>query len=324
MNTPQVKTPIVTVVTPVFNEAENLPLFIDAVTRTLLSCSDCHFRVLFVDDGSRDESWRVISEICRRDPRFRGLRLSRNYGAHIALMAGIENARSEAVATLCCDLQDPPEVLLEFVKRWRAGARIVWGRRRTRVDRRWRILTSNLFAGLLRRYAMPRHSKFATGSFFLIDRQIVECFLQFREQHRVTFALVAWTGFDQDVVEYDRRPRRNGRSGWSLGRMTKTAYDTFISFSRLPSSLMTLLGIGTFLVNIPLGAYMVFGWLTGSPRAGWTSQMLAMLVFFGLQFLMMGLVGEYLHRIYTEVVRRPLYFLSEQTPPAEGEARHAA
>ncbi|MGH9349525.1 MAG: glycosyltransferase family 2 protein [Vicinamibacterales bacterium] len=305
--------PRVSVITPVFNEEAGLPDYERAVRSVLLDNDEFAFDVLLVDDGSRDGSWAAIEAMCARDPRFYGLRLSRNYGAHVALSAGFAHARGDAVATLASDLQDPPETVLEFARRWRAGAQIVWGHRKTREDSAWRVTTSRLFERLIRRFAMPRESKFTVGSFLLVDHRVAECFRQFQEHNRVTFALVAWTGFKQEIVEYHRRERRVGTSGWTYRRMVKTMYDTFIGFSFLPIRLMTLAGVLLSLLTLPFAVYLVVVYLTGRPLPGWTSVMLALTLFFGIQFLLMGVVGEYLYRIYAEVVRRPLYFVSDTT-----------
>jgi glycosyltransferase involved in cell wall biosynthesis len=303
----------VTVITPVFNEEAGLADYERDVRAALLDNTEFDFDVLLIDDGSRDASWARIEEISARDPRFRGVRLSRNYGAHVALSAGFAHADGDAVATLACDLQDPPETVVDFARRWGAGAQIVWGHRRSRADAGWRVAFSRIFEGLIRRFAMPRGSRFTVGSFLLVDRRVADCFRQFQEHNRVTFALVAWTGFKQDVVEYDRRERRSGRSGWTWRRMVKTMYDTFIGFSFLPIRLMTLAGVVLSLLTVPFAVYLLFVYLTGHPLVGWTSVMLALTMFFGIQFLLMGVVGEYLYRIYAEVVRRPLYFVSATT-----------
>jgi dolichol-phosphate mannosyltransferase len=231
----------------------------------------------------------------------------------VALSAGMFNVDADAVATLACDLQDPPSTVVEFVERWRAGVSIVWGARRTREDSRPRVITSKLFNLLLRRYAMPEGSRFTTGSFFLIDRKVLDCFRQFPEHNRITFALVAWTGFDQEVVEYDRQRRMAGTSGWNFGRMFRTMYDAFVGFSTLPIRLMTIAGIGAFFLSMLLVVYLLVVVLAGSPLPGWTSQMLLLSSFFGVQFWLMAIAGEYLYRIYAEVVRRPLFFVSETT-----------
>jgi len=302
----------VTIVTPVWNEQESLPLYAETVQRTLLARTDIEYDVLFVDDGSTDNSWGLIEQICGADTRFRGLRLSRNFGAHIALCAGFDATRAEAVTVLACDLQDPPETVIEFVARWKAGADIVWGHRRQREDSLWRRLASLVFGATMRRYAMPPGSRFTTGSFLLADRKVIEAVQQMREQSRITFALVAWTGFRQEIVQYDRQRRRAGTSGWTFWRMIRTMYDAFVGFSALPIRLTTALGIAISLLNIPLAIYLVASWLLGDPLPGYTSVMLVLTVFFGIQFLLMGLVGEYLYRIYLEAVRRPLYFVAAE------------
>lgn len=305
--------PRVLILTPVFNEEAGLPEYERAVREVLLSRTDYRIEVLFIDDGSRDRSWELVTAICARDPRFRGIRLSRNYGSHLALSAGFAHADADCVATLACDLQDPPETILRFLERWRQGTRIVWGKRRTREDTGWRVLTSNIFYRLLQRFAMPPGSKFTTGSFLLLDRSVVECVRQFQETSRIVFALVAWTGFNQEVVEYDRKQRTTGKSGWNFSRMFKTMYDAFVGFSYLPIRLMTLIGASAVFVAALLAVYTVYGWLTQPVRPGWASTITVIAFFFGIQFVLMGVSGEYLYRIYLEAVKRPLYFVSDRT-----------
>jgi glycosyltransferase involved in cell wall biosynthesis len=302
----------VTVVTPVFNEEHSLPQYVEAVRKVLLERSDLEFDILLVDDGSTDGSWPLIEKTCAADARFRGVRLSRNFGAHVALCAGFDAADADAVVVLACDLQDPPETVLEFIARWKAGADIVWGHRRQRDDLLWRRLVSGVFGALMRRYAMPRGSRFTTGSFLLADRKVVEAVQQMREHSRITFALVAWTGFRQDVVQYDRKRRHAGQSGWTFWRMVLTMYDAFVGFSVLPIRLTTALGIAVSMLNVPLAIYLVARWWLGHPLPGYTSVMLVLTVFFGMQFLLMGLIGEYLYRIYQEAVHRPLYFVAHR------------
>jgi dolichol-phosphate mannosyltransferase len=306
--------PVVLVLTPVYNETAGLAAYEAAVTATLLSRTDCRVRVLFIEDGSSDDSWRQICEIAARDARFSGIRLSRNYGSHIALSAGFANiGDADAVATLACDLQDPPDVVSQFIDTWKRGIEIVWGKRITRDESSAKVWTSRIFESLIRKHAMPRRSRFTTGSFLLVDRKVAECFAQFQEHNRVTFALVAWTGFSEAVVDYHRQRRRSGVSGWTYGQMVKTMYDTFIGFSLMPIRLMTITGALVSLLTIPIAGYILYHRLAGRPILGWTSVMIALTLFFGLQFLMMGVVGEYLYRIYAEVVRRPLYFVSATT-----------
>jgi glycosyltransferase involved in cell wall biosynthesis len=305
--------PHVTIITSVFNEEATLEAYREEVTRCLLSREDVHFDVLFVDDGSVDRSWEIIEGFCRESPRFRGLRLSRNFGAHCADSAGIDHATADAVAMLACDLQDPAETVLEFVKKWRAGAEIVWGQRQKRSENVLRIWLVNLFTWLMRTQAMPKGSKFSTGGFFLIDRTVIECFRRFREHNRIAFALVAYTGFQQDVVLYDRVARKAGVSGWDFGRTLKAMYDVLIGFSGVLPRFITLLGGGIFLLNIPILIFLIVDDFLSRPLPGWTGTMVALCFFFGIVCLMLGVMTEYLQRIYAEVTARPLYFIAQRT-----------
>ena len=312
------RNPKVLILTPVFNETAGLAQYEEAVRDALLARTDCEVRVLLVEDGSSDDSWAKICALAARDARFRGIRLSRNYGSHIAISAGFANiGDANAIATLACDLQDPPEVISRFIDTWKTGADIVWGKRISRAESALRVGTSKLFEALIRRFAMPPRSRFTTGSFLLVDRRVADCFARFQEHNRVTFALVAWTGFTEAVVEYHRQPRRTGTSGWTYARMVKTMYDTFIGFSVLPIRLITITGMLVSLLSIPIAVYLLARKFLGQPLLGWTSVMLGLTLFSGLQFLMMGVVGEYLYRIYAEVVRRPLYFISSTTDTSE-------
>jgi glycosyltransferase involved in cell wall biosynthesis len=306
--------PLLVVVTPVFNEAMLLEIYAAEVKRVLLERSDIEARVILVDDGSSDDSWKVICRLVKDDDRFSAVRLSRNFGAHVALAAGFDHVSNDAdlIATLACDLQDPPEIILEFLEEWRKGANIVWGARRSRSEGPWRRAASRLLEIGLRRYAMPRHSRFQTGSFFLIERIVLDSVRQFREQARVTFALVAWTGFDQSIVPYDRRMRTGGRSGWTFAQMLNTAYDVFIGFSPVPAKVLTAFGFVMLITSIVAVFYLVFTWLVHDVQVGWTGLMATMTLCFGLLFLMIGISFEYLYRIFVEAKNRPLYFVSQQ------------
>ncbi|HME26119.1 MAG TPA: glycosyltransferase family 2 protein [Acetobacteraceae bacterium] len=300
------------IVTPVYNEEANIDRYAEEVARVLFSDTNLDATVLFVDDGSSDRSWQKLAALTQASSRFSAIRLSRNFGSHLALAAGFDSIGddADAVAVLACDLQDPPQTILDFVQAWRDGADIVWGQRRSRADEGWRRHASMLLESMVRRYAMPRHSRFTTGSFLLMDRKVLACVQQFREQSRVTFALVAWTGFDQAVVPYDRQPRRAGRSGWRFGQMLNTAYDVLIGFSPVPAKLITALGLGMFGVSLLLLAYLLLSWAFSNVLPGWTGVMATMTTFFGILFVMLGVIAEYLHRIFVEAKNRPLYFVA--------------
>ena len=316
------------VVTPVFNEEANLDRYAAEVAATLFAAPGIEARILFVDDGSRDSSWARLQALTRASPRFSAIRLSRNYGAHLALAAGFDAVGEDAdvVAVLACDLQDPVATLLDFVAAWRQGADIAWGQRRTRADEGWKRNASRLLENTLRRHAMPRHSRFTTGSFLLMDRRVLACLKQFREHSRVTFALVAWTGFKQAVVPYDRQARVAGKSGWRFGQMLNTAYDVLIGFSALPAKLMTGIGVSLFLLSLAATVYLLLVWAMSRVQPGWTGVMVTITLCFGVLFMMVGVMAEYLHRIFIEAKNRPLYFVSDgagaDAPP--GAARDHA
>jgi glycosyltransferase involved in cell wall biosynthesis len=304
--------PRVVIVTPIYNEEANIDRYAAEVSAVLLGATNIDARVLFVDDGSRDRSWQKLAALTKSSPRFAAIRLSRNFGSHLALAAGFDSIGddADAVAILACDLQDPPTTILEFVRAWNAGADIVWGQRTSRADTGWRRSASSLLESMLRRYAMPRHSRFTTGSFLLMDRKVLSCVRQFREQSRVTFALVAWTGFDQAVVPYDRQPRIAGRSGWRFSQMVNSAYDVLIGFSPLPAKFITSLGLGMFAISLLVLLYLLLTWAFSRVQPGWTGMMATMTICFGVLFMMLGVTAEYLHRIFIEAKNRPLYFVA--------------
>lgn len=306
--------PKITLITPCLNEEAALPNYIQAVEDVLLSRKDAEYEVLLIDDGSEDRTWELIKGVCDRSPRYRGVRLSRNFGSHAAATAGFDIAEGAAVAILPVDLQEPPETIIQFVERWRAGAEVVWGKRRSRAESRLRVLVSRIVTRLARQFAMPRGSKAVTGSFLLADRKVVMCLREMREHNRVIFGLVAWTGFSQDVVEYDRAPRIAGRSSWSVSRLLRSLYDTFIGFSDVLPRLITILGLSFvvlgFLSSIALGITFL---LAPPKEPGFATLVILLTCFFGMTFLVLGVMSEYLSRIYRDVVRRPLYFIASDT-----------
>jgi dolichol-phosphate mannosyltransferase len=273
--------PTVQILTPFYNEEKCFDIYVETVERVLLSRPDVKYRCLLVDDGSTDGTWEMIQQQCRASPRFRGLRLSRNFGAHVAETAGLDLCDADAVAILPADLQDPPEAIPSFVEEWRQGADVVFGRRRMREDSRWRNLTSKVFEALLRRFAMPKGSKFATGGFLLMDRKVVECVRQMREANRLIFGLVAWTGFQQAIVEYDRQRRVAGRSAWSVGPMIKSMYDGLIGFSATIPRAVTLLGAFFSMVGFIAALYFVLNAMFFNPLPGWSTIMVILSYFLG-------------------------------------------
>ena len=311
--------PLLSIITPVFNEETALDEYYERVSQVFEGRDFC-VELILVDDGSTDKSWKKIEELSSRDARVRGIRLSRNFGVHLALSAGIDQAKGDAVTILACDLQDPPETVLDFVREWRDGAEVVWGRRASRKDGPLRAGLSGLFRRVLVRAAFPWSPRFATGSFLLADRCVIEEFKRFRERHRLTFAVVAWSGFSQTTVDYERKARKHGKSRWSLYRLTSAFIDAFVGYSYLPIRLISYLGIVCGLLAIPAIIYAIVSYLTGhTDQAGWTSIIVVNLFVGGLLLVAMGILGEYIYRLHQESVGRPLYIVRD-TAGRSGES----
>ena len=302
--------PLLSIVVPVFNEEANLPRFHDEVVRVMQSLGGCDSEFVFVDDGSRDRSFHVLEDLRVRDHRVNALRFPRNFGSHIAIAAGIDYCRGDAAVIMAADLQDPPEVIREFVARWREGFDVVWGARTGRDDglvRRWFM---TLFYAIVRRFAIPTYPKGGTGSFCLISRKMIDTFRQCAERNRLTFGLIAWSGFRETEVSYHRPARQAGASSWTFGRLVKSAIDTFISFSFLPIRAISYFGLVVSLISFLFGFYVVANRVFyGTHVEGWTSVMLAVLLLGGVQLTMIGVLGEYLWRILDESRGRPLYIV---------------
>ena len=258
---------------PVLNEEGNLAALYDEVGRVFRDkAPHVDWRVVFVDDGSRDRSWTLLTELARRHPNVRALRLNRNYGAHLAISAGIQCADGDAVVVLAADLQDPPAVVAEFVRRWDEGFKVVWGVRAARRREAWhRRAFSRAFHWLVRRYALPTYPSQGTGSFCLIDRVVARNLRRMREDFRTIFGLVTLQGYPAAEVPYVREERVRGQSGWSVRRMIHTAIDVFTSYSHLPVRMITWVGVLSCLLAFLGIVYQVAVYaLYGSVR-GWTS-----------------------------------------------------
>lgn len=315
--------PMLSVVVPVFNEELNLPQFHAAVGEVAASLPELDWEFLFVDDGSRDRSFEVVAELRRQDRRVRALGFSRNFGSHVAIAAGLDHCAGDAAVIMAADLQDPPALLREFVARWREGYDVVWGTRSGRDERGLRTMLTGVFYGLVRRHALPTYPKTGTGSFCLISRRVIETFRRCKERNRLTFGLIAWSGFRAIEVPYHRPERAAGTSAWTAGRLVKSAIDTFIAFSFTPIRVISYFGLVVSLLSFALGFYVLISKLLhGTVVEGWTSVMLAVLTLSGVQLIMIGVLGEYLWRILEEARGRPLYVLARSLDALDEGAPH--
>jgi dolichol-phosphate mannosyltransferase len=311
-------TKLVTVIVPVLDEEQSIGVLYQRTRDVFEGEPDYDFDLLFIEDGSTDQSFARIQELAEQDARVRCLRMSRNFGSHLGATAGMFDARGDMVVIMASDLQDPPEVIPDFLRAWEGGGRIVWGVRRTRKDPLLKRLLAKAFYGLIRRIALPSYPERGTGSFCLLDRCVVDAFRQFPERNRVFFGVVLWTGYPQAHVEYDRQERHSGVSKWTFWRQVKAALDTILGFSYAPVRAISGLGVLFAALSFAyVGVILVAWWRTGIAVPGWASLMAAIMFLGGLQLLALGVLGEYLWRILDESRRRPLYVIRERLPGDE-------
>jgi polyisoprenyl-phosphate glycosyltransferase len=312
--------PMASVVVPCLNEEATLEAFCERVPPVLDDLFD-DWEIVFIDDGSTDRTPALLRELHARDERLRAVRLSRNFGSHVAIAAGLDHVRGDLAVIMAADLQDPPEVIPQLLGKWREGFEIVWAARDARDDPLLRRVLARVFYGLVARMALPGIPRTGTGSFSLLDRTVVEAFRQFEERNRLTFGIVSWTGFAQTEVPYTRAARHAGQSKWSAGLLVKAAIDTFVSFSYVPLRFISYFGMAVSLLAFAFGCYVVVDYLVnGVELRGWPSLMAAILFLGGAQLITLGVIGEYLWRVSEEAKRRPLYFVRERVGLEQPEA----
>jgi len=270
------------------------------------------FEIIYVDDGSTDATPCLLRELQARDSRVRVVRFSRNFGHQIAITAGLEHASGDAVAVIDADLQDPPEVILEFLQKWMDGYDVVYGVRRERdgetVFKLWTAKAFYRVIGKLSETPIPLD----TGDFRLMDRRVVEALLSMPERDRFVRGMVSWLGFSQIAVPYHRAARAAGTTKFSLLRMLRFATDGIVSFSISPLRLATWMGFAASGLAILVTLYALFERMFGTDVVkGWTSTIVAILFIGGVQLICLGIIGEYVGRIYGESKRRPLYVVRE-------------
>jgi polyisoprenyl-phosphate glycosyltransferase len=307
---------LLSVIIPCFNEELVIRETHARLTRVLGGLPALTYELIYVDDGSRDATPHLLGELQRGHGSARVIRLSRNFGHQIAVTAGLEAAAGDAVVVIDADLQDPPEVITEMVEKWREGFHVAYG---VRVERsgetRFKLWTAKTFYRLINRLS-ETEIPLDTGDFRLMDRRVVDVLLSMPERDRFLRGMISWIGFRQTPVHYRREARFGGKSKYSLMKMVRFATDGILSFSIIPLKLAIWTGfaaIGLAVMGIILAVlerfYRLYDITLGR---GWASIFIAVLFMGGVQLLTLGIIGEYLGRIYTEVKRRPLYVVQER------------
>ncbi|GGA85801.1 glycosyl transferase family 2 [Arenimonas soli] len=304
-----------TIVIAAFNEEASLPEMHRRL-RAVLDGLDADTSVLYVDDGSRDGTWQVLQSLASDDPRVQLLRLARNFGKELALTAGLDHVDADAALVIDADGQDPPELIPQFVARWREGFDVVYGTRTQRDGESWlKRFTAAAFYRVMSRLS---HTPIPpdTGDFRLMSRPVLDALRQLRERQRFMKGLFTWVGFRQVSLPYQRAPRLAGGSKFNYWRLWNLALEGITSFSTVPLRLATYVGLLTALGAFGWGLWIVARTvLWGDPVEGWPSLMTVVLFLGGIQLVALGIVGEYLGRLYLEVKQRPLYLVSEAKLP---------
>ncbi|NUO76218.1 MAG: glycosyltransferase family 2 protein [Lysobacter sp.] len=303
---------LLTVVVAAYNEAESLPLLQPRIAAALdaVAADGVDGRVLYVDDGSRDDTWAVLQRLAAADPRIALLRLSRNFGKELALTAGLDRVERGAALILDADGQDPPELIAAFVAKWREGYDDVYGTRIEREGESWlKRSTAHAFyrvIGRLSKTPIPAD----TGDFRLLSERALAGLRQLRERHRFMKGLFGWVGYSRVALPYHREARVAGASKFNFWRLWNLALEGITSFSTAPLRLATYLGLATALFAFGFGVWVVAkALLWGDPVAGWPTMMAVILFLGGVQLIALGLIGEYLGRLYEESKQRPLYLV---------------
>ncbi len=313
-NQPAPPAPLVSVVVPAFNESENIPLLCKRVTEVLDATIPGNWELIFVDDGSRDATWSVITGLAAEAPWVKGARLSRNFGHQYALMAGMEISRGEAVINMDCDLQHPVEMLPVLIEKWRAGFKVVKTLRQDDCEVGWfKRWTSRGFYRLFS-YLSGVNLQPGMADFRLIDRQALNELMRFREEGLFLRGLVEWIGFSSCEVPYRPGVRAHGRSAYSFRKMVSLAWKGVSSFSILPLRIGIVLGLVGSIVSAGGVFYAFFGKIFGRGTVpGWASTLMVISLLFSLLFVYLGILGEYISRIVVEVRQRPRFIVGETT-----------
>ncbi len=313
--------PALSIVIPCHNEAACLdPLHARVAAAATAAVGDDH-EIVLVNDGSRDASWAAMRRLAAADPRVVAINLSRNHGHQLALTAGLDLCSGEQILIIDADLQDPPELLADMRATMAAEeADVVYAvRRRRDGETLFKRATAAIFYRVLDRVT-DTPIPLDAGDFRLMSRRALDAFLSLPEQARFIRGMVAWIGFRQVPFPYDRAERLAGETNYPLGKMIRLAFDAMTGFSTAPLRWASHVGLALTGVSLLLFVYIAIGWLTGSAVQGWTSTMLVTVFLGAVQMFVLGMIGEYLGRLYTESKRRPLYIVADVTGPVRGHA----
>ncbi|HNW97945.1 MAG TPA: glycosyltransferase family 2 protein [Bacteroidales bacterium] len=303
---------LISIVIPAFNEEQNIIALYNELISVLQKIS-FRYEIIFVDDGSRDNTFNEIKKIAEKDKCVSGISLSRNFGHQVAIMAGLQQAKGDLVIMMDADLQHPPDAIPLMIEEQEKGFDIV---NTKRIDAKGTALTkkttSKLFYNLLNKLSDVRIEP-AAADFRLMTRKAVDAFLRLEERDRFTRGLISWMGFKQTVIEYQASARFAGKSKYTVKKMFRFGMDGITSFSSKPLRISFYIGFIVFLIGLAYSVYAIIEYILNKTVPGWTSMLVSVLIIGGIQLLSIGIVGEYIARIFNEAKRRPLYFVKDRT-----------
>ncbi len=303
---------LISILIPAYNEEEVLGLLFARLKELADNQKEYDFEFFFVNDGSRDKTYEIIREHAEKDKRVGYINLSRNFGKEVAMIAGFDNVRGDAMVIIDADLQDPPELIPEMIKYWEEGYDDVFAKRRSRAGESWlKKKTSAWYYSILQRSTrIP--IQVDTGDFRLLDRRCIEALKQFRESERYTKGMFSWIGYRKKEILYNRDPRAAGETKWNYSKLIDLAIDGITSFTTAPLRITTYIGALVSFIAFIYIAYLVVRPVFGVPTVpGYASTLAVILFLGGIQLLSLGIIGEYIGRIFNETKGRPLYFIEE-------------
>lgn len=308
MNTGKIK---FSIVVPIYFNALNIPHTVPRLQKLQELLPDCELEFVFVDDGSKDNSFQLLLEAKQQDKRIKVIKLSRNFGSMSAIQAGLQYASGDCIGVIAADLQDPPELFVDMIKEWRNGKKVVLATRSDREESLSQKMFSNSYYYLLEKFALKDYPK-GGFDFLLVDKQVAQEVIDIGEKNTNVMSLIYWLGHDREYFPYVREERKLGKSRWTMSKKIKLFIDSFVSFSYMPIRFMSALGVITALLSFLYGVYVVVGALSGwIPIQGWTTIIALITFLLGIIMVMLGIIGEYLWRILDESRNRPSFIVDE-------------
>ena len=303
---------LISIVVPCYNEEEALPYFYDEITKVAKTMKKVNFEFLFINDGSKDKTLEVLRTLAKKDKRVRYVSFSRNFGKEIAMIAGLDYATGDCAIFMDADLQDPPELVPELIKYWEEGYDDVYARRKSRKGETWlKKFTSKMYYKVLQSLTRIEIQR-DTGDFRLLDRRCINALKKMRESQRCSKSMFSWIGYKKKEVLYDRDPRIAGKTKWNYKKLIDLAIDGITSFTTSPLRIATYLSIPTFFALIIYFIYVIVKCITQSVAIQAFQAIILLVLFFsGVQIILIGIIGEYLGRIFNESKNRPLYLVNE-------------